>query len=58
MEINESFAYISCACGEKLQALVQVGETETGEPIFDTDHDELNRVAQEHWAVCAGGVSA
>ena len=58
MEINESVAYITCACGERLQALKQTGETEQGELIFDTDHDELNRIAQEHWAVCAGGVSA
>ena len=49
MEINESFAYITCACGEKLQALVS-------EPTCDTDHKELSRIAQEHWAICKRGV--
>lgn len=55
--VNELFAHITCACGEKFQALKQIEETEQGEPIFDTDHEELNRIAQEHWAKCTGGGS-
>jgi len=50
--VNEKFAYVTCACGEKFQALVQVGETEEGEPVLDTDHDKLARMTQEHWTVC------
>ena len=53
--VNELFAHITCACGEKFQALKQIEETETGEPIFDTDHDELNRIVQEHWGICVNG---
>lgn len=53
-EFNEKFAYITCACRRKLQALVQVGETEEGEPVFSVDHDELSRISQEHWKTCKG----
>ena len=58
MMVNELYAHITCTCGELLQALVQTGETEQGEPIFDTDHDELSRIAQAHWATCKGGGTA
>ena len=53
--VNEFFAHITCACGEKFQALKQIEETEQGEPIFDTDHDELARIVQEHWGICVNG---
>lgn len=53
--VNELFAHITCSCGEKFQTLMQIGETEAGEPIFDTNHDELGRIVQEHWAACVEG---
>jgi len=31
-------------------------QAEKGEPMFDTDHDELLRITQEHWKTCKGVV--
>jgi len=49
MEINERYAHITCVCGEKFQAIMEVGNDEKGDPVFDTDHDKLSHISKEHW---------